>query len=349
MEQQIAQPAGWTGWVDPDGATLAEAGPADWVPETPARRAWLERRRALEAGRWRSTVVGPRPHAVLSKPINAVLGLGLKASGLWRRGVENGLDLRLRTLSLSFADLPEAFDGYRILQISDPHLDCAPGLPEVLLDVVRGVETDLCVFTGDFRAGHKGPFTETGILEAIGAITREVRAADGFLGILGNHDAADMVPHLERLGIRMLLNETTTLRRAGAALQVTGVDDVHAFYTPAAHAALATRDDAAFKVLLAHSPELAADAADAGHALYLCGHCHGGQVCLPGGRAIVRHLVRHRDLYAGLWRHGSMAGYTSTGAGLSGVPVRFNCRGEVTLFVLRRSSDEKTAQTPLPS
>lgn len=282
--------------------------------------------------------------------VKAALRLGLEVAGLWRRGVANGLDIRFRTLTLTFADLPEAFDGYRILQISDLHLDSAPGLPEALLDVVRGVEADLCVLTGDFRAGDRGPFTETDILEPLAAITREVSAGDGFLAILGNHDSADMVPHIERLGIPVLLNETVTLRRGGDALRVTGVDDVHAFYTPAAHTALAAHDaQADFKVLLAHSPELAADAAAAGYALYLCGHCHGGQICLPGGYAIVRHLVRHRDLYAGLWRNDRMIGYTSTGVGLSGVPVRFNCRSEVTLFVLRRAPDQGPAQTPLPS
>jgi predicted MPP superfamily phosphohydrolase len=87
---------------------------------------------------------------------------------------------------------------------------------------------------------------------------------------------------------------------------------------------------------------MAGEAAAAGHALYLCGHCHGGQVCLPGGRPVITHLSRHRELHTGLWRHGDMWGYTSTGAGLSVPPVRFNCRGEVTEFRLR------TALTPLP-
>jgi hypothetical protein len=125
------------------------------------------------------------------------------------------------------------------------------------------------------------------------------------------------------------------VRRGGQTIALTGIDDVHRFYTPAAHAALSAHDPQAFGIVLAHSPEMAGEAAAAGHSLYLCGHCHGGQLCLPGGRPLITHLSRHRDLYAGLWRYGEMWGYTSTGAGLADPPIRFNCRGEVTEFRLR--------------
>ena len=118
---------------------------------------------------------------------------------------------------------------------------------------------------------------------------------------------------------------------------------MHRYYTPAANAALAAHDPQTCGIVLAHSPEMAGEAAAAGHALYLCGHCHGGQVCLPGGRPLITHLSRHRDLYGGLWRHGDMSGYTSTGAGLSDPPVRFNCRGEVTEFRLRAAPTEAGA------
>jgi predicted MPP superfamily phosphohydrolase len=80
---------------------------------------------------------------------------------------------------------------------------------------------------------------------------------------------------------------------------------------------------------------MAGEAATACYDLYLCGHCHGGQVCLPSGRPLITHLSRHRDLHAGLWRLGGMWGYTSRGAGLADPPVRFNCQGEVTEFRLR--------------
>jgi len=303
--------------------------------------AWLETRLGMESRLIRMTPDGPRRDLPM-RAIKAAMALGLKATGLWRRGLANGLDIRYRIVELSVARLPREFDGYRILQISDPHFDAAPALGEAIVRAVAGAEVDLCVLTGDFRSVERGPFTQTGILEPLGALCRSVRAADGILAILGNHDVADMVAPLEALGLHVLINRTYQVRRGRQTVAITGLDDVHRYYTPAADAALSAHDPQRCGIVLAHSPEMAGEAAAAGHALYLCGHCHGGQVCLPGGRPVITHLSRHRSLYGGLWRHGDMWGYTSTGAGLSEPPVRFNCQGEVTEFRLR------TILTPLP-
>ncbi|MGH6900614.1 MAG: metallophosphoesterase [Geminicoccaceae bacterium] len=303
--------------------------------------AWLETRLGMENRRIRMTPDGPRRDVSL-RAVKAAMSLGLKTMGLWQRGLANGLDICYRTVELSVARLPREFDGYRILQISDPHFDAAPALGETIVRAVAGAEVDLCVLTGDFRTVERGAFTQTEILEPLAALCRTVRAADGFLAVLGNHDVADMVGPFERLGLGVLINRAHHVRRGRQTVAVTGLDDVHRYYTPAAGAALSARDPQACGIVLAHSPEMAGEAAAAGHALYLCGHCHGGQVCLPGGRPLIRHLSRHRDLYGGLWRYGDMWGYTSTGAGLSEPPVRFNCRGEVTEFRLR------TILKPLP-
>jgi uncharacterized protein len=302
------------------------------------RAAWLEQRRLLERQDHRSTPDGPRRKSRTPEPVKAAIRLGLKLLGLWPRCVANGIDVELRTLSIALPRLPSSFEGYRILHLSDPHFDGAPGVADAIVRSVAGVEADLCVFTGDLRAAEEGPFTQTQILEPIAAIIGTVRARDGYLATLGNHDCAEMVPALEGLGLRVLLNETWCLRRRDEALTVTGIDDVHRFFTPAALAALAAHDRRSFGLVLAHSPELAGEAAAAGHLLYLCGHTHGGQLCLPGGWPVITHLSRHNDLYAGLWRCGELTGYTSRGAGLSTLPVRLNCRAEVTLLVLHRLS-----------
>lgn len=288
----------------------------------------------MERSIFRSTPDGPRLDVPLD-PLKLALRLGLKVCGLWQRGIANGLDICYRTVELGLPRLPRAFDGYRILHISDLHFDAAEGLGEAIVRTVTGAEVDLCVLAGDYRTAERGPFTELGILEPLAAVRGAVRAADGFLATLGNHDAADMVPHLERLGVEVLINRTHHVRRGGEAIALTGIDDVHSYYTPAADAALATHDPATFGIVLAHSPEMAGEAAAAGYDMYLCGHCHGGQLCLPGGRPLITHLSRHRDLYAGPWRLGGMWGYTSSGAGLADPPIRFNCQGEVTEFRLR--------------
>ena len=302
------------------------------------RMAWLERRRQLERHRTRSAPDGPLPPSAIPGPVVLTIALGLRLVGLWRRGVANGLDVRRRTLAIDLPRLPAAFHGYRILHVADPHFDAAPGVAEAILRSVVGAEVDLCVFTGDYRAAVRGPFTETGILPSLAAIRAAVRARDGFLATLGNHDPGDIVPHLERLGLEVLLNRSRRIRRGVEQITVTGIDDVHRYYTPAAAAALTTHDPARFGIALVHSPEFAGEAAAAGYDLYLCGHTHGGQICLPGGRPLVTHLSRHRDLHSGLWRHRGMVGYTSRGAGPSSLPVRFNCPPEVTEFRLHAAS-----------
>ena len=198
--------------------------------------AWLETRLRMEMDRVRNTPDGPRrdvPHGA----IKAALRLGLKVTGLWPRGLANGLAIQYRIVELRLPRLPRAFDGYRILQISDPHFDAAPRLADAILRTVAGAEVDLCVLTGDFRAAERGPFTETGILDPLATLCRTVRAADGFFAILGNHDVAAMVAPFERLGLRVLINRSHELRRGGQVVAITGLDDAHRYYTPAAKAA----------------------------------------------------------------------------------------------------------------
>ena len=115
-----------------------------------------------------------------------------------------------------------------------------------------------------------------------------------------------MAPALARLGYELLLNRSRRLRRGGTEILVTGLDDVHRYYTPAAAAALGALEPATFGLVLVHSPEFADQAATAGYGLYLCGHSHGGQVCLPGGRPIITNLraaiAVSRAASGGTWR-----------------------------------------------
>jgi predicted MPP superfamily phosphohydrolase len=147
-----------------------------------------------------------------------------------------------------------------------------------------------------------------------------------------------MVAPMERLGIQVLANQTIELNRGSATVLLTGIDDVHYYYTEDALDALYD-GGGGFRVVAVHSPEFAAQAAAAGARLYLAGHTHGGQICLPGGSAILTHAITGRKYVAGRWRHGDMTGYTSCGTGISGLPVRYNNRGEVTLLTLRRKAD----------
>jgi predicted MPP superfamily phosphohydrolase len=88
-------------------------------------------------------------------------------------------------------------------------------------------------------------------------------------------------------------------------------------------------------VLLSHTPALFREAAAQGFAGMLCGHTHGGQICLPGGIPILTDTTAPRRLARRAWTYRGMAGYTSVGCGCSVVDARFHCPPEVTLHTLR--------------
>jgi hypothetical protein len=156
------------------------------------------------------------------------------------------------------------------------------------------------------------------------------------LGILGNHDCADIAVRLEELGVRMLINEAAPLGSTHEPLWVLGVDDPH-FYG-CDDLKEATRDVPAqgFKLLLAHTPELYEDAAAAGIDLYLTGHTHAGQIRVPGIGALAQLAECPRQFAWGHWRHKSMHGHTTSGVGCSLVPVRFHCPPEMVIIELAR-------------
>ena len=250
------------------------------------------------------------------KILITLFGYGLRLIGLYGRGLRNALDLHVTRLELWFEDLPAAFDGFRLLQVTDLHADFLPGTMAEGRRLVADLAPDLLLLTGDYRRRVKGPFQQ--ILPAIEGLVNDAGARHGCLAILGNHDCAAMVPAFEAAGITVLINETHSITRDGQSLHFTGTDDVHYYYSPAARAALAAAP-AGFKIALIHSPELADGAAENGYRLYLAGHTHAGQVCLPGGLPIITHMSRFRRYARGLWRHGTMQGYTSSGLGVSGL------------------------------
>lgn len=259
-----------------------------------------------------------------------VLGKLLRFTRTRDRGRANLLRVGCNHNRLPIAGLPVSFDGFRILHISDPHLDIHDDLAGAIVDRMASVSSDLCVLTGDFRARTFGSIDRAmqGLRQLRSAISTDVYA------VLGNHDSLRMVPPIEAMGIRLLLNEAVSIERGGARLALVGVDDPHYYRT--ADLPRATRDVAPdeTRILLAHSPELFDEAARMGFQAYLCGHTHGGQICLPGGYPIWKNARAPRAYCGGRWQHGQMHGYTSRGSGASIVAARFNCPPEITLHTL---------------
>ncbi len=256
----------------------------------------------------------------------------LKMVGLFWRGRRNAERVQVRHNHVKVRELPDSFDGFSILQLSDLHCDMSERAMQRVGELLGTLRYDACVLTGDFLGETSGPFKRA--LAILADLRTEIR--DPVYGVLGNHDSIRMVPDLEKMGIRMLVNESDTIERGGRKIHIAGIDDAHFYRADNIEKATDLIPLDAFSVLLSHTPEIYRQAAHAGFSLLLSGHTHGGQICLPGGIPITLDSVLPRRLGAGPWKHHTMDGYTSVGAGSSVVPVRFNCPPEITLHYLEK-------------
>jgi len=305
----------------------------------------LARRRAIEAMHHK----GKRAHGhgdyLLrhDRIAGPVLKAALVTTGLYSKGAQNAFGPVVRDVRLEFGDLPYAFNGFRILHLSDLHIDGMDGLAETTAELLAHLSVDLCVITGDYRYEVAGPCD--GVYPRMRTILGSIRARHGVMGILGNHDTAEVALGLEDLGARMLINEAAEVRLRDGALWVIGVDDPHYYGCDDLAGARTGVPKEAFQILLVHTPELYREAAAAGVALYLCGHTHGGQICLPGAQPLLFNAACPRSYARGTWRHDRMRGYTNSGLGCSMLPVRYNCPPEIAVIELARSASPIHAST----
>lgn len=264
-------------------------------------------------------------------PLDSIVSICLAATGLRRRGRQNFLDVRITNQEWTLPRLPAVFDGFRLLQLTDLHLDLDTGLVPAVIRLVRGIDHDAAVVTGDFRNKTAGDFQPC--LREAARIIQPL--APLRWGILGNHDVVEMVPSLEAVGLPILLNEVAAIERNGQKLWIAGIDDPHFYKTHSLDKVRSEVPDHDCAILLSHTPETYTEAEPLGFDLQLSGHTHGGQICLPGGIPLVLPCKIDRRFARGPWRHGRLQGYTSTGTGGCGVPARFNCPPEIVLHVLR--------------
>jgi uncharacterized protein len=261
----------------------------------------------------------------------SIIGTALKATGLYWRARRNADRVVVKRNHLGFRNLPPAFDGFTILHISDLHVDLSEGAMRHLLEIVGALQFDICVLTGDYRGQTYGPI-ETA-MEGVEELRSSIKTPT--YAVLGNHDSVQMVPRLEAMEIRVLLNECETLTRGNQRIHLAGIDDAHFYRAEDIRKAASDIAKGDFAILLSHTPEVYHQAAEVGFALMLSGHTHGGQLCLPGSIPIKLEAVLPRQMGAGAWKYRGLNGYTSVGVGTSILPVRLNCSAEVTLHVLR--------------
>ena len=262
-------------------------------------------------------------------------GAFLGAGGLfYAREVETRW-LEIKPVELTLPRLAREFDGYRVVQIGDIHLEdwTKPRRLDRIVRLVNDQHADLIAITGDFLSYSPDPGVPRRLVEALG----KLKARDGVLTVTGNHDYLTDIETVRRClgeaGVPELRNDFRTLKRGEAELHVAGVDDVMEGKSRL-DLVLEKLPDKGAAILLAHEPDFADVSAATGRFdLQLSGHSHGGQVRMPFWGPLVMPPFSQRYT-SGLYEVGDMLQYTNRGLGFVDARVRFLCRPEITVLTL---------------
>ena len=242
-------------------------------------------------------------------------------------------DLVLERRTVKLPNLPSAFDGFRIVLLTDLHLHpfTSVNLIRRTVEISNSLKPDLVLLGGDYVCG----FAEAAF--ELGSILERLDAKHGLFGVLGNHDhfrgSRIVQEGLHRASIPVLTNEGLGLTIGEASIFLAGLDSVSAGRANP-KAAFSARKNERVILALVHEPDyidrlrkvVPVD-------LQLSGHTHGGQIRIPGTGAIA--LPRWGEVYVeGLYRVGASQVYTSRGIGMVHLPFRFNCPPEVTEITL---------------
>ena len=271
------------------------------------------------------------------------VGLGLLA---YAAGVEP-YAVETVHLDLFAPRLPEAFEGYTIVQVSDLHMRQRGRRERILEALLRDLpQADLVAVTGDLV------HTPAGISPFLDLARSSFHAKDGVYAVFGNSEHKNGVrPYalsqtLAEHGVTPLMNRHVLLSRGGASIVLAGVDDPVNDKDDIA-AALHGASPDLFTLLLMHSPDSIAEAVLRGVDVVLSGHTHGGQIRLPWYGPIYTHSRLGRRMSDGYYsrrrlrravgiRPGRTQLYVTRGIGVSGLALRFLTRPELTVITLRR-------------
>jgi uncharacterized protein len=235
-------------------------------------------------------------------------------------------------------NLPAAFEGFRITQLTDVHHSRILGIGEIhrVVELAQKTKPDLFALTGDYTTTFRR-FIEP-CAEALGRLA----APEGVWAVLGNHDHYTdpelTTRALQKNHISVLNNANTTLNRRSEVLQFCGIDDLSwggLNWTTTLRGLLPANPT----VLLSHQPIVLDLQETQSVSLVLSGHTHGGQINLPVVGPPARFFTKDLKYAHGLFRRGKAQLYVSSGTGVIGLPVRFGIRPEIAVLRLRRAVD----------
>lgn len=284
------------------------------------------------------------PHAAISAlPALAMLGYILFGA---IKGKEN---FKVKEVTFTSANLPEVFDGYRVMQLSDIHSGSWKGNPEALkkaIDLCNKQNADLALFTGDLvnsRSDELLEFTE---------IFSELKAKDGVYSVLGNHDygtyvkwnsEADRIANIDsliarenRMGWRMLNNSHTIIRRGNDSIAVIGVENSgrppFPDYARLKEASAGT--EGMFQILMSHDPThwRRQVLPESDIELTLSGHTHDMQITFFGLSVSSFIYPEHNGMYM----EGDRGLYVNIGLGHVLFPMRLGAWPEITVITLKK-------------
>lgn len=246
-------------------------------------------------------------------------------------------------ISVSSYEIPAAFDGYTIVQVSDLHNAEFGDGQTILLNKVKNASPDIIAVTGDLIDSN-----HTSIAKAMDFINGAVKIAPVYY-VTGNHEAwsaeyEELKKQMVRAGVDILEDENTIIEHAGAAIRLLGLNDPDFTATGNAYGRAVMIDGKLkdimgesneYVILLSHRPELLDVYADNSIDLVLSGHAHGGQVRLPFlGGMIAPDQGFFPQYFEGLHEKNGTKMVVSRGLGNSIIPIRINNRPEVVVITL---------------
>ncbi len=282
--------------------------------------------------RWKRGRVAP--YGGSTRPDTPLRSLALNLTHVARAALTEPYMLTIEHQRILLRRLPKAFDGFRIVQLSDIHHGPFSNREQIdrAVEAANRLKPDIIALTGDYISKERqyaAPCAE---------MLGRLRARYGVYAVLGNHDHwtdAPLITDLFRAeGITVLINEGMRFEQKDSAFWLAGVDDTMVGLEDLPLALSGARRDE-MKLLLAHNPIILRRAAQASVDLVLSGHTHGGQVAIRSEKGASGK--QRRRLLKGLGRQGNTQIYVNRGLGTVVLPIRYGCPPEVSLLELRSS------------
>jgi hypothetical protein len=274
------------------------------------------------------------------------LSAGVVAEGALGKVLYEPQETVVSQVGVTLKRLPSGFDGLRIAQLSDIHFNpfMTTDHLERVVELTKAQKPDLVILTGDFvSAGHHRRERNARAEQAwpCANVLRRIESPLGCFAVLGNHDYeanADVVAEALSTGsrIQVLRNRAIVLERDGARLWLAGIDNVTKNRAKP-EAALQGVSKQECTIVAVHEPDFADEMRKFSVDFQMSGHSHGGQIRLPGVGAL--YLPTGARKYPmGHYQIGELQLYTNRGIGVVGIPMRFLCPPEITIFTLKKQS-----------